>query len=132
MALSRMALSLALLLAPAPAAGQAIIAAPPDPLGDIARRQALEGRGFLAADPGCVGGSEAEIVVCGRRSEDYRVPYEPEPGSPPVRAMGELPRPGDLGGECHRMCHQPVGVSINPIRLIRDPVGTLRDMLRGR
>jgi hypothetical protein len=129
--LSRTALSLALLLAPAPAFAQSVIAAPPDPLGDLARRQALAGD---SGDEDCEAGSGEEIVVCARGGRmTFRVPYRPQPGARPVRAIGELPRYGDLGSDdCHRLCYQPVMVHIDVGRLISNPGGALRDMLRGR
>jgi hypothetical protein len=131
MAKSRTALMLLLTVSPAPTAAQ-ILPVRADPLGDIERArldQALNGGVPLsrACDPG----EGDEIVICGDGPlRDLRVPYEPVPGSRPVRAMGELPRPEDPD-KCLRLCHQPVGVSVDPIRLIRDPVGALRDMLRG-
>ena len=131
MPLSRTALSLALILAPAPLAAQPILSAPPDPLGDIARRQALAGR--YTGQRGCDPGEGEDIVICARRGVDFRVPYEPVPGDRPTRAMGELPRYGDLGSDdCHRLCNERVMIHLDVGWLFSDPGGALRAMLRGR
>jgi hypothetical protein len=34
--------------------------------------------------------------------------------------------------ECIRLCQSAVGITVDPIQLIRDPVGTLRGLFRRR
>lgn len=88
-----------------------IIAAPPDPLGDLAARQRA-GRGD------CLPGSDDGIVVCGRRARlgggGYRVPYEPEPGAPVRLIAGEPPSAtGAMDADhCTRLCDRPVMVNL--------------------
>ena len=132
--MSRTALTLGLLLFPAPLAGQPVIAVDDaDLLGAIARREALESRGARLPDADCVQSTEEEIVVCATESgPGFRVPYRPQAGTPPRLAPGELPRATPYIQDCHRLCLQPVGVTIDVGRLLRNPGGTLRDMLRGR
>ena len=132
--MSRTALTLGLLLFPAPLAAQPVMAVDDaDLLGAIARRQALESRGARLPDTDCAESSEEEIVVCAPETgPGFRVPYRPEPGAPPRLAPGELVRSTPYIQECHRLCLQPVEVTIDVGRLLRDPGGTLRDMLRGR
>jgi hypothetical protein len=95
-----------------PMAAPGIIAAPPDPLADAARRSALR------VDLDCnAGRSEDEVVVCGRRrleSGSLRVPYEREPGARIRLTAGELPSARDAlsAGGCLRLCPQPVMINV--------------------
>jgi hypothetical protein len=101
--------------APIPAG---IIAAPPDPLGDIAARQ-------RADEERCrLGGSDA-ILVCGRLAGGvggYRVPWEPEPGARVRLIAGEAPSAmaaKDADG-CLRLCEQPVRINLlDPGSIVR-------------
>jgi len=104
---------LALIGAASPAAAQlsaplpaGIIAAPPDPLGDIAARQRTE-------EERCRADSFDAIIVCGRLVRGgggYRVPYEPEPGARVRPIAGEAP--SAHGDGCLRLCLQPVMINI--------------------
>ena len=76
------------------------------------------------------------IIVCGRQDDDrrYRVASEPVPGArrrliagEPQSAMGALNAGGCIGD-----CRRSVGITIDPIRLMRDPLGALRDALHIR
>ena len=109
---------LALIGTAVPAAAQApsapvslgIIAAPPDPLGDIAVRR-------LAEEERCQRGGADSIVVCGRLARGgggYRVPWEPEPGARVRLIAGEAPSAmAAMGADtCLRLCLQPVGVNL--------------------
>ena len=87
-----------------------VIAAPSDPLGDVARQAALRGERDCGG-----GGSDAEVVVCGRRvGGGWRVPDEPEPGTRLRLTAGELPTGTAAmnAGGCLRLCHQPVMVDV--------------------
>ena len=135
--MSRTALTLAILfgLAFAPAApAQSVLPLDADVLGEIARREALDGDAGASRSPGCEpSSSEEEIVVCAPgRSPSFRVPYRPAPGAPPIRAMGELPRAVEAFDDCHRLCDRGVWVRIDVGKLLTDPGGALRDILRGR
>jgi hypothetical protein len=109
---------LALLLfaaAPAPALAQspAIIAASPDPLGDLAIRRALAD----PADAACRRGASADaIIVCGRvvAGGGYRVPWEPEPGARVRLIAGEVPSAmAAMGADrCIRLCLQPLMIDV--------------------
>lgn len=87
----------------------AIIAAPADPLGDVARREAAEGHCRPNARAG-------EVVVCGPnvRGAGYRIPYEPEPGERVRLIAGEPPsaRAALDGAGCLRLCEQPVMINV--------------------
>ena len=74
-----------------------------------------------------------EIIVCGREPAE-RIAFPPIPGQVPRLIAGEAPSGAGAmaAGGCLRLCHQPVGISVNPISLLRDPMGTLRNALRGR
>ncbi len=101
--------------APASAAS-GIIAAPPDPLGDIAARRRLD-------DERCQGGSIDSIIVCGRLVRGgggYRVPYRPEPGARVRLIAGEAPSAmAAMGaGGCLRLCYQPVMINLLDPRAI--------------
>jgi hypothetical protein len=96
---------------PAPVRPPAIIPAPPDPLGDLAARQA-------AADAACrrVGFGDA-ILVCGRPARSgggYRIPWVPEPGARVRLVAGEAPSATAAmsAGGCLRLCLEPVRVNI--------------------
>jgi hypothetical protein len=102
---------------PSAPVASSIIAAPPDPLGDIAtRRQADEER--------CRGAADA-IIVCGRLVRGgggYRVPYQPEPGARVRLIAGEPPSAmAAMGaGGCLRLCEQPVMINLlDPGSIIR-------------
>jgi hypothetical protein len=102
---------------PSAPVASSIIAAPPDPLGDIAaRRQADEER--------CRGGADA-IIVCGRLVRGgggYRVPYQPEPGARVRLIAGEPPSAmAAMGaGGCLRLCEQPVMINLlDPGSIVR-------------
>jgi hypothetical protein len=114
------------LAAASPAAAQApgvpvpsgIIAAPPDPLGDIAeQRRADEER--------CRRGAGDAILVCGRLAQGgggYRIPYEPEPGARVRLTAGEPPSAmAAMGaGGCLRLCEQPVMINLlDPGSIVR-------------
>ena len=114
MTVMRRLILLALIGAPSPAVAQVpsapvlpgIIAAPPDPLGDLARRP-------RTAEERCRDGSSDAIVVCGRRvrgGDGYRVPYQPEPGARVRMIAGEAP--SVHGDTCLRLCLQPVMINI--------------------
>ena len=103
-----------------------------DPLGDVQRaarlRSVEQASSALAPQRGCVRTGDEEILVCGRPAVDIRI----EP-SPP-RGLGEI-RSGMAAmnaGGCLGDCRGFVGITVDPIRLIRDPVGALRDALRIR
>lgn len=119
--MSRSALPLLLIAAwPAAAVAQeapALVAAPADPLGEIALRGAWAG-----LDPTRCATSNADVTVCGRRSGGggVRVPYEPEPGARVRPIAGEPPSMGNMG--CLRLCEQPLMV---------DLVGGKRDFMNG-
>jgi hypothetical protein len=83
-----------------------IVAAPPDPLGDLAARQRRD-------QEGCSDGAMDSIVVCGRLARGgggYRIPYRPEPGARVHLIAGEAPSAmGAMNaGGCLRLCEQPV------------------------
>jgi hypothetical protein len=107
------------LLAQAPSVPVAagIIAAPPDPLGDIAaQRRADEER--------CQRGWPDSVVVCGRlvRGGGYRVSYEPVPGARMRLVAGEPPSAmAAMGADtCLRLCEQPVMINLlDPGSIIR-------------
>src|ERR1044072_3828739 len=87
-----------------------IIAAPPDPLDDIAARERTD-------EESCRAGPPDAIIVCGRLSRGgggYRIPYEPEPGARVHLIAGEPPSGmAALGADgCMRLCHQPVMVNL--------------------
>lgn len=88
------------------AAAQAIIAAPPNPLGDLAaRRRADEAR--------CPTGEDDGIIVCGRLvrgGDGYRIPYQPEPGARVRLIAGEMPSATAAmsADHCIRLCQQPI------------------------
>jgi hypothetical protein len=117
MAMSRIARILAALAAAAAptlaAADPGLVAAPPDPLGDIARAAARGGHGFSRCDSD----DPASIIVCGRRAAagaaGYRVPYEPVPGEV-HHIAGDLPSgTGAMGADgCLRLCEQPLKIDI--------------------
>jgi hypothetical protein len=94
-----------------PAAIPGVIAAPPDPLGDVAREMGRR------ADPACSRDeSEADVVVCGRRQRGggLRIPDEPEPGGRVRLTAGELPTgmAAMNAGGCLRLCSQPVIINV--------------------
>ena len=122
------------LLAPAPLAAQSYLAMEPDVLGPIARQQALAGGAAGRSRADCEPSDDPdEIVVCAPvQGPDFRVPYQPVPGAPPRRAMGELPRAAASIEECHRLCEQGVMLNLNVGRFLTDPGGALKDMRRGR
>lgn len=112
--IARILIALAAAFAPAAAsAAPGLIAAPPDPLGDIAREAARGGHGSSRCDSD----DPASIIVCGRRSAGgpggYRVPYEPVPGEV-HHIAGELPGGAAAMGAdgCLRLCEQPLSVDI--------------------
>jgi hypothetical protein len=95
---------------PAAALPTTIIAAPPDPLGDIAARR-------RADEPRCPLGGDDAIVVCGRvvrGGDGYRVPYQPEPGARVHLIAGEVPSGmAAMGADsCLRFCYQPVMINL--------------------
>ena len=117
MAAIRLLIVLALAL-PTPAAAQVlsvprpsgIIAAPPDPLGDIAARQRANGER-------CQVGGLDEIIVCGRLAragQGYRVPWRPEPGARVRLIAGEPPGATAAMGaaDCIRLCEHPVMINL--------------------
>ena len=125
MRFSRLLTVLALLGPALPAAAQVptpmpsgIIAAPPDPLGDLAaRRQADEER--------CRSGVADSVIVCGRLVQGgggYRIPYQPEPGARVRLVAGEAPSAmAAMGADsCLRLCEQPVMFNLlDPGSIIR-------------
>ena len=100
---------------PAPAA---IIAAPPDPLGDLARRRHLD-------EARCRDSDSEAIVVCGRivlGGGGYRIPYRPEPGARVRLIAGEVPSGMSAMGadSCLRLCYQPVMINLlDPGSIVR-------------
>ena len=100
---------------PAPAA---IIAAPADPLGDLARQRYLD-------DARCRDGDSDAIVVCGRivrGGGGYRIPYRPDPGARVRLIAGEVPSATSaMGGPgCLRLCYQPVMINLlDPGSIVR-------------
>jgi hypothetical protein len=118
MAGGRLPLLLALIGAASPALAQGIIAAPPDPLGDIAARR-------LAEEERCQRGGVDIIIVCGRLVQGnggYRVPYRPEPGARTRLIAGEAPSAvAAMGADhCLRLCQQPVMINLlDPGSIIR-------------
>ena len=95
-----------------------IIAAPPDPLGDLAaRRPADEER--------CRSGVADSVIVCGRLVQGgggYRIPYQPEPGARVRLVAGEAPSAmAAMGADsCLRLCEQPVMFNLlDPGSIIR-------------
>lgn len=116
MAMSRIARIPILLAAAAPAgahAAPALLAAPSDPLGDIARDAGRSGRAVSRCDSD----DPAGIIVCGRRRggavEGYRVPYVPVPGEV-HHIAGDPPTGGDAASAdgCLRLCEQPLSIDI--------------------
>jgi len=106
-------------VAQAPAAPvQGIIAAPPDPLGDIGAQRRAE-------DERCRGGALDTVIVCGRLArggDGYRVPYRPEPGARTRLIAGEPPSAmAAMGADgCLRLCEQPVMINLlDPGSIIR-------------
>lgn len=107
-------------LAQAPSAPLAagIIAAPSDPLGDIAARRREE-------EERCQRGLLDSVTVCGRLVQaggGYRLPYEPEPGARVRLVAGEPPSAmAAMGaGGCLRLCEQPVMFNLlDPGSIIR-------------
>jgi len=104
---------------PAAPVPRGIIAAPPDPLGDIAARRRME-------EERCRGGAPDAVVVCGRLArggDGYRVPYRPEPGERVRLIAGEPPSAVaamGAGDTCLRLCEQPVMVNLlDPGSIIR-------------
>ena len=79
-------------------------------------------------EPCRTGGDEDEIVVCGRRDENarFRVDPEPVPGARRRLIAGEPPRATLSEGGCYRSCPGSVGIAIDPILLLRDPVAALK------
>ena len=126
MARPRSLLSLALIGALLPAAMQppvvsassGIVAAPPDPLGDLAARQRED-------EERCQRGAADAIVVCGRlvrRGAGYRIPWEPEPGARVRLVAGEAPSAmAAMGADrCLRLCYQPVMINLlDPGSIVR-------------
>lgn len=109
----------------------AMPALPPDPLGEIGRAAAMARieQGFSAAPPGC-DRNAGEIVVCGRGSRFERMVLPPVPGAPHRLIAGEPPSAAAaLGGSCIGLCGRGVGITVDPIRLLRDPVGELKRAL---
>ena len=89
-----------------------------------------------AAQPGCESEEgDAEIVVCGGRPQPaIRIPFERVPGERIPLIAGEAPSAMAALNmrECVQRCHSPVGISFDPVQLIRDPVGTIRGLFRRR
>ncbi len=108
---------------PSPRADPGVVAAPPDPLGDIAREAARGGHDSSR----CADDDPASIIVCGRRAAGgpggYRVAYEPVPGEV-HHIAGDLPGGAAAMGadSCLRLCEQPLSVDI---------IGTARAIGRG-
>ncbi len=113
--------SLALLVLPGlafPAAAQTtsaavtpgIIAAPSDPLGDIAAHRRTDEERCRRGDPNA-------IIVCGRPvrgGDGYRVPYRPEPGARVRLIAGEAPSAmaAMAADGCFRFCYRPVMIDL--------------------
>ena len=102
---------------PAPVAS-GIIAAPPDPLGDVAaQRRAEEER--------CRSGGLDTVIVCGRLVQGgggYRIPWQPEPGARVRLVAGEAPSAmAAMGADsCLRLCEQPVMINLlDPGSIVR-------------
>ena len=95
-----------------------IVAAPPDPLGDIAAER-------RAAQARCAAGAPDSIVVCGRPMQGgggYRIPWQPEPGARVRLVAGETPSAtAAMGADgCLRLCEHPVMVNLlDPGSIIR-------------
>lgn len=109
----------------------AMPALPADPLGDIEIRTALARieQGHGAPLPGCdrAGDGDEAIVVCGRGARFQRMVLPPMPGARRRLIAGEPPSAAAaLGPTCVGLCGRGVGISINPIALLRDPVGELK------
>ncbi|HYD11333.1 MAG TPA: hypothetical protein VEC11_00650 [Allosphingosinicella sp.] len=104
--------------APSAPVASGIIAASPDPLGDLAARRRVE-------DERCRQGVGDDILVCGRPARaggGYRVPYRPEPGARVRLIAGEPPSAmAAMGaGGCLRLCQQPVTVNLlDPGSIVR-------------
>ena len=95
---------------PAAPIASSIIAAPPDPLGDLAARRRIE-------EARCRIGEDEGIVVCGRLVRGgggYRVPYRPEPGERVRLIAGELPSAmaAMTADHCIRLCLQPITIDL--------------------
>ena len=86
------------------------------------------------AEPCPAATDEGEIIVCGTRDEDrrYRVAPEPTPGARRRLIAGEPPGATLSDGGCYRSCPGSVGIAIDPILLIRDPVAALKQALHIR
>jgi hypothetical protein len=112
------AASPALAQVPSAPVASSIIAAPSDPLRDVAARR-------LADEERCRSGTADSIVVCGRLVQGgggYRVPYRPEPGARVRLIAGEPPSAmAAMGaGGCLRLCEQPVMINLlDPGSIIR-------------
>ena len=103
---------------PALPAPSGIVAAPPDPLGDLAARQRED-------EERCQSGGADAIIVCGRlvrRGPGYRIPWEPEPGARVRLVAGEAPSAmaAMAADHCLRLCQQPVTVNLlDPGSIVR-------------
>ena len=112
----------------------AMPALPADPLGDIETRAALARieQVYAAPPPECdrgAGGDDA-IVVCGRGARFERMVLPPLPGARRHLIAGEPPSAaGALGPSCIGLCGRGVGITVNPIALLRDPVAELKRAL---
>ena len=76
-----------------------------------------------------------EIVVCGTREDDgYRVSAARIPGAPQRLVAGKPPSGMAALNmrECIQRCPSSVGVSIDVVQLLSDPVGALRDAFHVR
>ena len=95
---------------PAAPVASGIIAAPPDPLGEIAARRREE-------QERCRTGALDTVIVCGRLAQGgdgYRVPWRPEPGARVRPIAGEAPSAmAAMGADrCLRLCYQPVMINL--------------------
>ena len=104
-----------------------------DPLGDIERAAAaarLFGSDEESADQEmrCDQVGDDAIVVCGRRERVQRMAFPPIPGQRRRLIAGEPPSAATAlaGGGCIQRCEGSVGISLDPVELLRDPVAALK------
>ena len=111
----------------------AMPAMPADPLGEIDARAAIARieRGFAAPPPDCDrAGAEDAIIVCGRGARFERMTLPPLAGARRGLIAGEPPSAvAAFGSSCIGLCARGVGITVNPIALLRDPIGELKRAL---
>lgn len=111
----------------------AMPAVPADPLGEAEVRAALARieSGFAAPPRDCDRTADGEaIVVCGRGARFERMMLPPVPGARRHLIAGEPPSAsGALGPSCEGLCGRGVGITVNPVALLRDPIAELKRAL---